>query len=122
MTPHPATAKRNLRETELLQAISRYASARVLHNRKEADQPYLDRCREEMRQAIQFLKDACYEEVDDGHGLGHAGLDLTRELIEDAVWFPIHEAPGTVDARRTDAWLVSDEKIKAVAAAIGVSV
>lgn len=156
---HPATRKRELVEEDLRHRLSRYVSARVLHNRKEADQEYVDRCRDEYVQGIQNLKDACYAEIDastpapdldikaeshictcgdceseafadrckfeialreldDGHGLGKEGLDTAREVVEDAVWFPLNRM--SMGDRKDDAWLVSADKMRALAVAIGM--
>lgn len=106
---HPATRKRIVAESELTQAISRYVSARVLHRQKEADQDYVDRCRDEMRQSIKFLEDACYAELDDMHGLGKDALDVTRDLVTAAT--PYHSAH-----------IVSSERLRELAELIGVEV
>lgn len=114
---HPATQRRINAEVEYRHRLSRYVSARVLHNKKEADQDYVDRCRDELTQGFENVKDACYAELDDEHGLGKEGLDTAREVVADAVWYPLNRM--SAGDRKDDAWLVSDDKMRALAEAIG---
>lgn len=107
---HPATQKRARVEADLKARIEDYAQAVKLRARGKADKDYVDRARDEMLQAIPFLCEACYAEVDDGHGLGKEGLDAARDLVDDAVWYPLNRL--SAGDRQDDAWLVSDEKMQ----------
>jgi hypothetical protein len=110
---HPATVRRQRIEVDLLEAIGAYAGATAMEVRSHVNKEYVERKRDEMVSALQRHREACYAELDDNHGLGKAGLDAAREVVEDAVWFPLKD-------KDEDAWLVSHEKMTALASAIGM--
>lgn len=96
---HPDTAKRERAEADLKVRINKFTEAVVLRKLKKADADYVDRCEGELLQGIQNFKDACYAELDDEHGLGKAGLDAARDLVEHATVF--HSA-HVIDTERLE--------------------
>lgn len=88
--PHPATVKRSKLEIELLDAITALGDARQLRRTNDASTEYVARKQAEVQSAIYRFREACYDELDDEHGLGKAGLDCARELCESAT--PYHSA------------------------------
>lgn len=73
---HPATLHRMKVERALLKRIGDYKAAGVLP--LERSERRLDL----VWSALRSYRDACYAEVDDGHGLGKAGLDAARGLLD----------------------------------------
>jgi hypothetical protein len=96
---HPDTAKRERAEADLKVRINKFTEAVVMRRLKKADADYVDRCEGELLQGIQNFKDACYAELDDEHGLGKAGLDAARDLVEHATVF--HSA-HVIDTERLE--------------------
>lgn len=116
-TVHPATLKRAKIEAELYTVIEDLVERKVMYRQGSLTKEALMRAEEIVQSTVTRYRDACYAELDDNHGLGKRGLDTAREVVEDALWFPLQRL--SAGGRQDDAWLVSDDAMRALAQAIG---